>query len=171
MKKYSFNNYFLFVFLFVSTFCTAQKSGHINFGNLLSQMQETKTADSELETYQNGLIQKGDAMVSKLQADYDAFVKEMQSGSLLPAKQLERQDALQKQQQEIAAFEQQMKQDVEQKRQLLLMAIIEKATNAIKEVAVENGYEAVFDTSMFNAVLYTVDSDDLMLQVKSKLGI
>ena len=95
----------------------------------------------------------------------------MQSGSLLPAKQLERQDALQKQQQEIAAFEQQMKQDVEQKRQLLLMPIIEKATNAIKEVAVENGYEAVFDTSMFNAVLYTVDSDDLMLQVKSKLGI
>lgn len=114
---------------------------------------------------------KGEAMVTKIQADYSAFVKDVDSGTLSPEKQLERQNALQQQQQDIYAYEKQVEQDVEQKRQLLLAPIFEKANKAIKDVALENGYDAVFNTSMINAVLYAMDSDDLMLQVKSKLGI
>jgi len=110
-------------------------------------------------------------MAARFQEDYSSFVKEVQSGNLSPAQQKERQEYLEKEQQEIVAYEQEIVQLVDQKRQQLLAPILERAEKAINEVAVENGYEAVFDTSTFNAILYTMDSDDLMQQVKRKLGI
>ncbi len=149
----------------------AQKSGHLNFGNLVAMMPQTKAADSELQSYQKNLVQEVEAMATRFQVDYSSYVKEVQNGNLSPKKQSERQEALKKKQEEITAYEQQMEQQLQEKRQELLRPILERAELAIKEVAQENGYEAVFDTSMFNKVLFAADSDDLMQKVKGKLGI
>ena len=88
-----------------------------------------------------------------------------------PAQQAPQEAALQKEQQEIMAYEQEVMQLVDAKRQELLKPIFDKAQNAINDVAKSNGYIMVFDTSIPNAVLFVQDSDDIMAMVKTKLGI
>ena len=53
----------------------------------------------------------------------------------------------------------------------MLKPIIEKAQKAIEEYAKENGYVMVFDTSVFNAVLFVDEGDNLMDVIKAKLGL
>jgi len=48
--------------------------------------------------------------------------------------------------------------------------LIDKAKKAIDEVAVEKGYNYIFDTGT-GALIYYQDSDDIMPFVKAKLGI
>lgn len=171
MKKINVTIYILFIFLFSSTLCTAQKSGHLNFNNILAIMPQTTIADSELEAYQKTLVQQGEEMTKLFQEEYNNFVKQAQNGDIAPLQQQEIQETLQKKQQQIVAYEQETVQRINQKREQLLTPILERVQKAIAEVALENGYELVFDTGIFNAVLYTMDSDDLMPLVKRKLGI
>lgn len=154
-----------------STYLYSQKYGHCNLGSLIAQMPETKSADSELETFQKQLVAKGEEMATKFQANYTAFVTEAQEGNLTPKQQQERQTALQTEQQAILSYEQEITQKVNEKREELLKPLFDKATEAIKAVAKENGYVMIFDTSVFNAVLFATDADDVMPLVKAKLGL
>jgi len=154
-----------------ATAVQAQKYGHINFGNLISAMPETDAADAELEAYQKQLVQQGEQMAEEFQEEYGQFVTEVQSGSLPPKQQQEQQAKLQAKQQEILAYEQQIRQMVQEKRQELLAPIVERAEAAVQEVAKENGFVMIFDSSAFNAVLFAQESTDVMSMVKAKLGI
>ncbi len=149
----------------------AQKYGHLNFGNLISAMPDTKSADQQLETYQKNLVVKGEEMVKKFQEKYGQFVSDVQSGSLAPKDQETRQLALQNEQQAIMAYEEEVIQKVQSKRQELLKPIIDRAQSAIDEYAKANGYTMIFDTSVFNAVLFVQEGDDLMDEIKAKLGL
>lgn len=163
---------FLLLFLTLSVVeISAQKYGHLNFGNLITIIPDTKAADSQLEAYQKQLVAKGEEMAKAFQADYQAFVTEVQGGGLSPVKQQEKEQELQKKQSEILAYEQEVMQNVNKKRDELLKPIVEKAQNAVNEVAKEGGYLIIFDTSIFNAVLFARDSEDVLPQVKAKLGI
>ena len=166
-------NIILLASLMVFTTATAfsQKYGHINFGNLIAQMPDTKTADAQLETMQKDLVAKGEQMAATFQKEYEAFAKSAQEGRLTPIQQQEQGAALQKKQQEILAYEEEIRQKMETKRQELLKPIIEKAQKAIDEYAKANGYVMVFDTSVFNSVLFAKDADDLMEPIKAKLGV
>lgn len=149
----------------------AQKYGHMNFGNLVAMMPETEAADEKLAAFQEDLIKQGEEMAAAFQEEYAAFVVAVQDGEVPPKDQQSRQQALQQKQQEIVAFEQQIRQQVQQKQEELLAPIVERAQKAVDEVAKENGYVMIFDTSVFNAVLFAQDSDDVMPRVKAKLGI
>ncbi len=149
----------------------AQKYGHLNFGNLLSQMSETKAADSSLEAYRKQLVSKGETMATKFRANYEKLLADIQSKTLSRKDQETREAALAKEQQDIMAYEQEISQKMQVKRQELLKPIVEKAEKAIQDVAKENGYQFIFDTSTFNAVLYVRETDDVMPLVKTKLGI
>lgn len=149
----------------------AQKYGHLNYGNLLSMMPEVQAANSTLETYREGLIAKGEAMAKEFQTDYGQFVASVQAGELSPVQQQQQQEALEKKQQEIASYEQLVAQQVQAKRAELLEPIMQKLEKAIADVAQENGYVMVFDTSVFNAILFAQDTDDIMPLVKAKLDI
>jgi outer membrane protein len=48
--------------------------------------------------------------------------------------------------------------------------MIEKANQAIEDVAKENGYTYILDTSA-GTVLYFPESDDILPLVKTKLGL
>ena len=148
-----------------------QKYGHLNFGNLISMMPATKSADSELEAYQKQLIAKGEDMAKKFQEEYGKFVADVQGGNLAPKQQQERQAKLQADQEAIVNYEQEIRQKVQAKRQELLQPIVGQAEKAIAEVAKENGYVMIFDTSSFNAILFTREADDVMDLVKAKLGL
>ncbi len=167
-------NFFLvavFTTISMASTLTAQKYGHLNFGNLVALMPEAKSADETLAQYQKQLIAEGEKMVEKFQEDYGEFVKKAQSGTMTPKEQQEKQLALEKRQQEIIAYEQEVMEKVDKRRQELLKPIIDKAQKAIDEYAKANGYVMVFDTSVFNAVLFARDSDDLLPAIKAKLGL
>lgn len=149
----------------------AQKYGHLNFGSVVSLMPETKSANSTLETYREGLIAKGEAMAQQFQTQYGKFVADVQSGELSPVEQQKRQEALEKKQNEIITYEQVVQQQVETKRAELLQPIIQKVEKAVADVAQANGYVMVFDTSVFNAILFADQTDDLLPLVKTELDI
>jgi len=51
-----------FLLLGTSTLIAQEKYGHLNFGNLISSLEETKAADSQLSDYQKQLVAKGEEM-------------------------------------------------------------------------------------------------------------
>lgn len=145
------------------------KYGHLNFGNLLSQMTGTQAAETELEAYNQQLVARGEKMVE----DFRARVTEVEAqvDELAPVRLAEIRKELEAERQKIGQYERQMAVDLEKKRQELLGPLIEQARQAIDEVAEENGYTLVFDTSLANTVLFAEDSDDLLPLVKAKLGM
>ena len=70
----------------------------------------------------------------------------------------------------IKIFDEQAQEDLQSKQEELLKPLIDKAKAAIAEVAKENGYTYVFDTSV-GALLYFELSDDIIELVKKKLNI
>jgi outer membrane protein len=135
----------------------------------LTSLTDTRKADIDLEEYQNTLVAEGQAMAEKFKNNYIAFMKEQQSGNLAPIKEKEQQELLQKEQEVIQAFEQQIQQKLQIKREELLKPIVDKITSKIKEVCTENKFVMVFDTSSFNALLFTPDSEDITALVRTKM--
>jgi len=161
-----------FIFLMMTlTVMEAQKYGHLNFGNLIELMPETEAADAELETFQADLIAEGRKMAETFQEEYGAFVTAVQGGEVPPKEQQAKQQELQNKQQQIVAFEQELVQKVQAKRQELLAPIVERAEKVIAEVAKENGYVMIFDTSSFNAILFAEAAEDIMPTIKARMGI
>ena len=150
---------------------SAQKYGHLNFGNLLSAMPETKVADETLKKFQQDLVAKGDTMAKKFQEKYVATSKDVQEGKLSPLQQQTREAELKKEQETIVAYEREISQKVQAKREELLTPIIDKAEKAIADLAKAEGYVMVFDTSVFNAILFAQETDDLMPKIRTNLGI
>lgn len=166
MKAYTL---FFALLLLGPSMAVAQKYGHLNFGNLIASLEDTKTADTDLEAYQKQLIAKGEEMAKEWQTKAQAFAQKVQAGELTPRQQQTQQEELEAERDEIIAYEQEVTQKVQAKRQELLSPIVDKAEAAIKAVAQEGGYVMIFDTSTFNAILFAKDSDDVMELVKAKL--
>ena len=61
---------------------SAQKFGHIDSQQLLLDLPEIKTADSQLTTYQQSLMTKGEQMVKALEVNYNAYVAEANEGKI-----------------------------------------------------------------------------------------
>lgn len=157
--------------LFLATAATAQttaKFGHVNFGNLLEGLLETKQASISLESYAAAYVAKGDSLGKSLELAAAVFQEQYQSGALTPVVAQERYATLEKQQKELELFEQQSQEAIAKKRQELLEPIVNKVKNAIRDVAKEGGYTMVFDTST-GATLYALETEDLAPLVLKKL--
>lgn len=164
------------IFCFALLFCaslqaqTAPKYGHMNLGNLLDLMPDTKKADEQIKAFAAQLQAKDDSLGRALQSAADILQKEYDGGTLTPLQAQQRQAELQKQQEFIQKFEQDAQQQVAAKREELLNPILKKVDEAIKAVAKESGYAMIFDTST-GAMLFAADTDDVTEMVKKKLGI
>lgn len=161
----------LSVLLLSSLSVFAQDYGHCNFGELLSAMPETEAAEKKLQEFNNQLIAQGEEKAKVLQTEYDAYVAAKQGGNEAPVQLAKREEKLNRMQQELAAFEQEAQVKLNNKRNELLKPVIDRANNAIETVAKEGGYKLIFDTSVFNAVLFAEESKDVMPLVKAKLGV
>lgn len=149
----------------------AQKFGHLNLGNVVAMMPETKTADTTLATYQTQLIAKGEAMAKTFEENYKKYVQDAQSGTVPPVQMQQKEEALQKERDAIIAYDREIQSMVQQKREELLKPIFDKVQAAIETVSKEAGYLMVFDSSVFNTLLFAGEQDDLMPLVIAKLGI
>ncbi len=170
MKLLKINLLFSFIFLtFLSV--QAQKFGHINTGNLLVALPETKVADEKLKVFQDSLIAIGEEMAKKLEAEFLAFSKDYQEGNLTPMAAQKKQGELQQKRDQLADYEEKVMNLVADRREVLLAPILDKVQDAINQVGKEGGYTMIFDVSVYNSILFAQESDNLEALVKAKLGI
>lgn len=148
----------------------AAKYGHMNLGNLLELMPDTKKANDDLKVFADRLTAIDDSLGRALQSAAETLQREYDAGNLTPIQAQQRQAELQKQQEFLQKFEQEAQQKVGAKREELLGPILQKVDDAIRAVAKEHGFVMIFDTSS-GAMLFAADNEDVTALVKSKLGI
>lgn len=146
----------------------AQKFGYVNSQEILASMPDVKQADANLEALQKQLQKKGQGMVEQLQKDYAAIQQKIERGELSPKEQETEGKKLETRQQEIAKFEQEMVNQIQEKRATELKPISDKINKAISDVAKENGFQFIFDQGI---LLYAESAQDVSSLVKGKLGI
>lgn len=148
----------------------AQKFGYINSQELIGQLPEVKEANAKIETLKKQLQKKGEDMIATLRDKYTALQKKQADGLLSP-KEIEVEAAKLKQEEaELGKFEQTSQEKIYQKSEELLSPIQNTINNAIKEVAADNNYTYIFDSSL-GLVLYADPGTDVSSLVKAKLGI
>ncbi len=150
---------------------TAQKFGHLNYGNLLDQMPEVQTARKELDSLKIKMVADGEAMAKAFEDRYNQVEQEYSQGLLTPIEVQNAQSELQKREQDLQNYEQQIQNTLASRRIELLRPIVERVEVAIQEVAKEHGYTFVFDSSLPNVMLFAEDQDDIAELVKKKLGM
>ncbi len=164
---------FLFAIILLSVFTfgsSAQtlKFGHIDSGNLIQMMPETKQADSTLKRYGESLDGQLKAMTAEYQNKLQAYQSKVDSmpDAIRATKEKELTDLGQR----IQDFQQTAQESIQKKKEEIYGPVLKKAEDAIKEIAKEKAYSYIFDTSL-GSVIYAQDSDNIMPLVKAKLGL
>lgn len=149
----------------------AQRYGHLNFSGLLTEMPESTAAESQLQALNDQLVAEGEEKLKEFEAAAKEFQDAQNSGEVSPNQLRLMAEGVEAKRQGVLSFEQTAAQQLEQKRAELLEPVVAKAQQAIEDVAQANGFLMIFDTGVFNAVLYAKESEDIMDLVKEKLGI
>lgn len=145
------------------------KFGHINSQELLTSMPESDSAQATIEKLAADYEQQLEEMRVELNKKYDEYLTNRDSYTDL-IRQTKEAD-ITEMQQRIGNFEQVAQQDLQQQQQTLIQPVLEKANNAIKEVAEENGFVYIFDISRGNPVFFSEKSIDIISLVRTKLGL
>lgn len=148
-----------------------EKYGHLNFGNIVSLMPDTKASDGLLKAYQDSLVQAGEQQIKNFEAKAQTYMAKVQNGELSPVEQEKQGQALQQEQAALQQLDRYIQAMLERRRNELLEPVVGKVEKVISDYAKENGYMMIFDTSVFNSVLYAQESDDLFEAIKAKLGL
>lgn len=146
------------------------KYGHMNLGNLLEIMPETKKANDDLKVFTDKIAAKDDSLTKAFGAAYSKLEKDYADGTVPPVQLEQRKTELQKQQELIQKFEQDAQQIVNAKREELLKPILTRIDEAVKMVAKESGFLMIFDTGS-GVMLFASETEDVTPMVKKKLGI
>lgn len=170
MKKFVSVLVILFLFTGISSsFAQSEvKLGHVDFAALYGLMPGLDSVRIQFEDYNKNIQEQFAAMQTELEnkfMDYQANVDGM-SEIIRATKEAEINDLKER----LDAFEVQATQDLQNKEMELTAPIIEKARKAVEEVAKENGYTYVFNSTE-GLLLYATPSDDISEMVKIKLGI
>lgn len=145
------------------------KIGHINSNELLDKMSGRDSAKTKLEKYYKDLEGQIKAMQQELETkytDYQTNEKNM-TDLIKKTKMAELKDM----QDRIDNFQKSAQEDFQKKQNEIFKPIIDKVKKAIEDVAKENGYSYVLDSSANNVVLFAEPSDDILPLVKKKLGL
>jgi len=158
----------LAVFGLLTSGTYAQKIGHINSQELLSLMPERTTAETSLQDYAKGL----ESQLTSMQTEYQSMVENYQNneGSYDDLTKQDKIAEIQSLQERLTTFQQSAQSSLQQKEQELLQPILEKAQNAIDEVADKGKYTYILDSSA-GLILYSKDSEDILDKVKKELGL
>ncbi|MBR5778478.1 MAG: OmpH family outer membrane protein [Bacteroidales bacterium] len=143
------------------------KLGHIDSNELLKIMPGRDSAQTILQNEMMELENELNNMKMELQQMYNDYVaKESQMSDLI--KQTKQKD-LQDKGARLEEFREMAQQRLQEREKALLTPIIDKAKQAIRDVAKENGYTYIFDSAV-GVTLYE-GGDDILPLVKKKLGL
>lgn len=146
----------------------SNKFGHINSAELLSLMPERKEAAAKMDTITREMQKQLEEMMTEYRSKQEKYLAE--SGKMTDLVKADREAELQNLGARIQKFQEQAQESLEQKQQELMDPIIQKAKKAIEQVAKENGYTYIFDTSV-GALLFWEESDNVLNLVKKKLSL
>jgi len=146
----------------------AQKIGYVDLQEIMVNMPEYKKANTDMEKYQKQL--EDDLM--KLQAEFKTKYEEYEknANTLTPTMREFKEKELRQLQERIQEFQQSAQEDSRKKEADLLKPIVEKAKEAIAQVAKESNYTYIFDSNTAG-MLYKPEGDNVTTLVKKKLGL
>ncbi|MFN4930472.1 MAG: OmpH family outer membrane protein [Bacteroidia bacterium] len=154
--------------LSLSSNVMAQKTAHINLNDLLLLMPERKKAETDIQDYAKTL----DGQMRTMNAEYESKVQEYTSKESImtePVK-IDKQKEIADLEERIRNFQTTAQESLQKKQSELLEPMMTKAKKSVEEVAKENGYKYVIDSSQ-GMLLYADASDDIMALVKKKMGL
>ena len=139
-----------------STSLFAQKFGRINTQEIITNMNEFKDAQTQIQDFAKDL----DAQLETIQVEFNNKLQEYQKaeGTMTEAVMQLKQKELTDLQTRYEQFQQVAAQDIQKKQMELLEPIRKKAVDAINEVAKAGGYIVSATT-------------DISGEVKAKLGV
>ena len=161
----------MLLFLLPASDLSAQKMGYTNYLALVSQMPEVSLADTVVMQLRDSLLQEGETRANALQDLYEKYVVDAQAGTLTPVQAQEREAKIQKGQEDLQKYEQEITKWLGLKREELYNPALTKLEKAIQEVGVENGFQFIFDVSSLNVIVYAEEQVDVTSLVKAKLGL
>ena len=144
------------------------KIGYIDSQALIELMPEKDSVEAELIAYQRSLEEQIGAMYVEYQnkvSDYTNNVDGM-SAIIKQTKEREIGDL----ETRIQEFQQSAEMDFSNKQQELFEPLINKAKDAISDVARTNGFTYILDASM-GTVLFYEKGEDILPLVRAKLGL
>ena len=153
----------------------AQKFGRVDLAAIVTNMPEFKEAQTNLEAYGKDLQDQLEQIQVEFNTKYAEYEKNVNTyaGAVRQLKEAE----LQQLQQRFTDFQQIAQQDMQKKEADVMNPIYDKANEAVKKVASEGGYLAIFSTTQdlpasaglayFDAAALT----DITAAVKAELGI
>lgn len=145
------------------------KFAYIDFQELMQLMPEYKKASTDMEAYGKTLQDE----LKKMSEEFDTKLAKYQKEQATMSDAIKdlREKELRDMQSRIQEFQESAQENARKKEQEYLKPIIEKAKSTIAAVAKEGGYGYVFDSSPGTPLLYKPEGDNIMAQVKKKLGI
>ena len=145
-----------------------QKIGYIDFAKLYQMIPGQDTIKAKYEKFQKELSDE----FNKSQAEYTSKLDEYQkslatlSNIIKQTKEKELVDI----QDRLKAFQDQAQQSLQTKQNELMAPSIAKANKGIADVAKENGYSYILNTTD-GVLLYYEGGEDIMALVKKKLNL
>jgi len=165
MKKIKF----LILFLLITNYCFAQKFAYVDTEYILAKIPEYNQAQDKLDNYSKGWQEEIEMTMQKIEKMYRSY----QSEQILLTEEM-------KSARENMIFAEEKKvQDLQikyfgpegmlfSKRQELIKPIQDKIYDAIQQVATNNKYSVIFDSSSDLIMLYTnnnLDKSDKVLEL------
>ena len=147
----------------------AQKFGHVTSEQLLQAMPEYDSAQAELQQLQKHY----ELEIERIQVEINKKIEEFNQGEASMSNLIKEAKAseIQELQMRLQNYSQTAQQDLQQQSMIVIQPVMEKARNAINEVAKEHGLIYVFDLSQGNPVYTSEESLDMVPLVKAKLGV
>ncbi len=167
MIRYSFVLAFTLCLAFTAQ---AQKFGYTSSQAILLELPDVKRADSKLKDLESQLQKKGEQMVQRYQTKRQDLEKRYADGNVSQVQLENELKVLTDEEKKIVQYEQDMMNQLANKRAELIQPILERVQQAIDDVAAEQGYQYVFDQST-GVLLYAKEEDDITDKVKAKLGM
>ncbi len=147
----------------------AQKFGHLNSAELLAETPAWKSAEQQVADLQKNLESQYNSKLENYQTEITSLQKRYEAGNISQAELEGEQQRIMELEKSIAQFELDAQQQVLKKEQEVLTPLLENAKRAIEQVATENGFSYIFDTSVSSAVVFAQDTEDIKALVKAKL--
>ncbi len=147
----------------------AQKFGHVSSDVLVQAMPEYDSALAQMEE----LRQHYSDEIERIQVEINNKIEEFNQGEATMSELIKEAKAseIQELQVRLQNYSQTAQQELQQRQLRLMQPIMDKARNAIDEVAKEHGLIYVFDISQGNPVYTSEESLDVLPLVKAKLGL
>lgn len=162
-------SFFIIALMFPTIGFAQQKTkfGHVNYGDIIKEMPGIDSVQKVVADFQAELQATGEGMYAefqKKQAEYQELGNKGTSAAVIKIKE----DELTQMYTRIQEFSEAAEMDLQNKQMELLKPFQEKVLEAIKEVAKENNFTYIFDTS---TLTYYEQGEDISAKVRAKLGI